>query len=138
MIISQHLLKFVSIPPTPGIYATYKFNNSRTLVAGLNSIQPSSNTDHEISTHTDNVFSTIIRASERIPYDSAIFLFTNSEPVEDEVAQTAAIMLLKKRIRVSSPLYKFMMNVAVLGHAVLFYYYFILLNRSKQSTKQCC
>lgn len=84
-----------------GIYATYKFNNSRTLVAGLNSIQPSSKTDQEISTHTDNVFSTVIRAAERIPYDSAIFLFTNSEPVEDEVAQTAAIMLLKKRIRVS-------------------------------------
>lgn len=91
----------ISVILPSGIYATYKFNNSRTLVAGLNSIQPTLKSDDDTVTHTDNVFSTIIRASERIPYDSAIFLFTNSEPAEDEVAQSAALLLLKKRIRVS-------------------------------------
>lgn len=45
-------------------------------------------------------FYSIIRTAQLIPYDSAIFLSTDSLPKDLEHQQQASMMLLKKRIRV--------------------------------------
>ena len=67
------------------------------MVAGLDSIQ--------MPTIDDKMggsgFYGIVRASELIPYDSAIFISTDRIPIDVNLAQYAAITLLKKRIRVN-------------------------------------
>lgn len=64
--------------------------------AGLDSVKESS--EDEIG---GNAFYGIVRASELVPYDSAIFISTDKIPLDTNLAQYAAITLLKKRIRVS-------------------------------------
>lgn len=75
--------------------------------AGLDSVQES-NTGFD-ENFADNgggsggsAFYGILRASELIPYDSAIFVSTDSIPADVNLAQYAGITLLKKRIRVSA------------------------------------
>lgn len=42
----------------------------------------------------------ILRTSQEIPYDSAIFLATSNAATDKELGRIAALTLLKKRIRV--------------------------------------
>lgn len=72
---------------------TYSFKNTRTMIAGLDSIQ-------ESSEGSGSAFFGILRACELIPYDSVIFICTDRVPLDVNMAQYAAITLLKKRIRV--------------------------------------
>lgn len=65
------------------------------MIAGLESIQESK------TIGAGSAFFGIMRASELVPYDSAIFISTDSVPADTDSAQYAAITLLKKRIRVS-------------------------------------
>uniref|UniRef100_A0A6B2EC18 Putative conserved secreted protein n=1 Tax=Phlebotomus kandelakii TaxID=1109342 RepID=A0A6B2EC18_9DIPT len=77
-----------------GISVTYNFKNTRTIMAGIESVRESLQPGSE-----DKAFIGILRASELIPYDSAIFLSTDKIPQNPEFSQEAAIVLLKKRIR---------------------------------------
>lgn len=63
------------------------------LIAGIESIKSSQNTPGK-------TFFGIIRAIELIPYDSAVFVSTGLLPADENLAQYAAMALLKKRIRV--------------------------------------
>lgn len=63
------------------------------MIAGLDSIQ-------ESSEGSGSAFFGILRACELIPYDSVIFICTDRMPLDVNMAQYAAITLLKKRIRV--------------------------------------
>lgn len=65
-------------------------------MAGIESVRESHQPRSE-----EKAFIGILRASELIPYDSAIFLSTDRVPQNAEFSQEAAIVLLKKRIRVS-------------------------------------
>lgn len=65
-------------------------------MAGIDSVQES----REMR-NGGSAFYGIMRASELIPYDSAIFISTDSVPDDINLARYAAITLLKKRIRVS-------------------------------------
>lgn len=76
-----------------GVGVTYSFKNTRTMIAGLESIQ-------ESSEGSGSAFFGILRACELIPYDSVIFICTDRVPSDVNMAQYAAITLLKKRIRV--------------------------------------
>lgn len=67
------------------------------MIAGLESVQESK------TPGGGSAFFGIMRASELVPYDSAIFISTDSVPADTDAAQYAAITLLKKRIRVSPP-----------------------------------
>lgn len=71
------------------------------MIAGLESVQES----REMRNGGSGFYG-IMRASELIPYDSAIFISTDSVPDDINLAKYAAITLLKKRIRVSGPLFK--------------------------------
>lgn len=64
------------------------------MIAGLESVQESKQLGG------GSAFFGIMRASELVPYDSAIFISTDSIPADTDSAQYAAITLLKKRIRV--------------------------------------
>lgn len=67
------------------------------MIAGLESVQESRD-----SRKSEGAFFGIKRASELVPYDSAIFISTDSVPEDDDnVAKYAALTLLKKRIRVN-------------------------------------
>ncbi|XP_055699878.1 uncharacterized protein LOC129809273 [Phlebotomus papatasi] len=77
-----------------GISVTYSFKNTRTIMAGIESVRESHQPRSE-----EKAFIGILRASELIPYDSAIFLSTDRVPQNAEFSQEAAIVLLKKRIR---------------------------------------
>lgn len=72
--------------------------------AGLNSVQESNVFDADLigngGGNGGSAFYGILRASELIPYDSAIFVSTDSIPADVNLAQYAGITLLKKRIRV--------------------------------------
>lgn len=64
------------------------------MIAGLESI-------HESQPERGTAFFGIMRASELIPYDSAIFVCTDAVSLDENLGQYAALTLLKKRIRVS-------------------------------------
>lgn len=53
------------------------------------------------TTESGKAFNAILKASELIPYDSAIFLSTDNDPTDFEQFDRAATVLIKKRIRVS-------------------------------------
>lgn len=74
---------------------TYTFKNSPTMIAGLQSVQES----HD-GMEGGSGFYGILRASELVPYDSAIFISTDKIPQDLELMRNAATTLLKKRIRV--------------------------------------
>lgn len=65
------------------------------MMAGLDSVQES----QEISEGGSGFYG-ILRASELVPYDSAIFISTDKIPKDTSLMKNAAIVLLKKRIRV--------------------------------------
>ncbi|XP_037920787.1 uncharacterized protein LOC119657785 [Hermetia illucens] len=75
-----------------GVTVTYNFTNTWMLIAGIESIKSSQNTPGK-------TFFGIIRAIELIPYDSAVFVSTGLLPADENLAQYAAMALLKKRIR---------------------------------------
>jgi hypothetical protein len=78
----------------PGIGEPKTFKNSKSLVTQLDQMAASSSKGGQ-------AFNGIIRASEMIPYDSAIFLSTQFDPTDYDLEHLAAITLLKKRIRVN-------------------------------------
>lgn len=78
-----------------GVGVTYSFKNTRTMIAGLDSVQES----REMIDGGSGFYG-IMRASELVPYDSAIFISTDQVPQDTKLVQYAAITLLKKRIRV--------------------------------------
>lgn len=65
------------------------------MIAGLQSVQES----HD-GMEGGSGFYGILRASELVPYDSAIFISTDKIPQDLELMRNAATTLLKKRIRV--------------------------------------
>lgn len=65
------------------------------MIAGLESVQES----REMSEGGSGFYG-ILRASELIPYDSAIFISTDKIPQDISLMKNAATILLKKRIRV--------------------------------------
>lgn len=79
-----------------GVGVTYSFKNTRTMIAGLDSVQES-----QEMIDGGSGFYGIMRASELVPYDSAIFISTDQIPKDSNLVKYAAITLLKKRIRVS-------------------------------------
>lgn len=66
------------------------------MVAGLESVQESRE-----MLEGGSGFYGILRASELVPYDSAIFISTDKIPQDISLMKNAATILLKKRIRVS-------------------------------------
>lgn len=70
------------------------------MIAGIESIQESRD-----MRNGGSGFYGIMRASELIPYDSAIFITTDSVPDDTNLARYAAITLLKKRIRVRNTIF---------------------------------
>lgn len=80
-----------------GVGVTYSFKNTRTMIAGLESVQES----REMLGGGSGFYG-ILRASELIPYDSAIFISTDQIPEDIGLMKNAATILLKKRIRVNT------------------------------------
>lgn len=78
-----------------GVGVTYSFKNTRTMIAGLESVQES----REMIDGGSGFYG-IMRACELVPYDSAIFISTDKMPEDVNLVKYAAITLLKKRIRV--------------------------------------
>lgn len=66
------------------------------MLAGLESVQESRE-----MLEGGSGFYGILRASELVPYDSAIFISTDKIPQDISLMKNAATILLKKRIRVS-------------------------------------
>lgn len=66
------------------------------MLTGLSSMRESTQT-----TESGKAFNAILKASELIPYDSAIFLSTDNDPTDFEQFDRAVTVLIKKRIRVS-------------------------------------
>ena len=64
-------------------------------MAAMDSIREASNTDHISKT-----YESISKTAQQIPFDSAIFLSTDSIPVDKDHQKSASMILLKKRIRV--------------------------------------
>lgn len=81
--------------PIAGVGVTYSFKNTRTMIAGLESVQES----REMIDGGSGFYG-IMRACELVPYDSAIFISTDKTPEDVNLVKYAAITLLKKRIRV--------------------------------------
>lgn len=79
-----------------GVGVTYSFKNTPTMIAGLESVQESRDLNEGGSG-----FYGILRASELVPYDSAIFISTDKIPQDISLMKNAATILLKKRIRVN-------------------------------------
>lgn len=65
------------------------------MIAGLDSVQESRE-----MVEGGSGFYGILRASELVPYDSAIFISTDKIPQDISLMKNAATILLKKRIRV--------------------------------------
>lgn len=84
-----------------GIGVTYSFKNTRTMIAGLDSVQESREMNEGDMKEGGSGFYGILRASELVPYDSAIFISTDQIPQDISLMKNAATILLKKRIRVS-------------------------------------
>lgn len=66
------------------------------MLTGLSSLRESTHTNE-----SGKAFNALLKASELIPYDSAIFLSTDDDPMECEQFDKTATVLIKKRIRVS-------------------------------------
>lgn len=92
----QLFARFVYYFVETGVGVTYSFKNTRTMIAGLESVQESRE-----MLEGGSGFYGILRASELIPYDSAIFISTDKIPQDISLMKNAATVLLKKRIRVS-------------------------------------
>lgn len=82
--------KFVS-----GVSQSTEIKNTRSLISHLNNISPTYRTGNGVGLQG------VIRSSQEIPYDSAIFMSTNSIPSDGELLDMSILSLIKKRIRVS-------------------------------------
>lgn len=78
-----------------GVRDAYNLVNTNVLMAAMDSIREESNTEHISKT-----YESISKTAQQIPFDSAIFLSTDSIPVDKDHQKSAAMILLKKRIRV--------------------------------------
>lgn len=85
---------------TPDVKATYILENSRTMITALDSIREEILIEDKDPMPSRTYYS-IYRSAHLIPYDSAIFLSTDSLAKDLDYKQQAAMLLLKKRIRVS-------------------------------------
>ncbi|XP_055622864.1 uncharacterized protein LOC129765852 isoform X2 [Toxorhynchites rutilus septentrionalis] len=75
-----------------GIAKSTSFRNTKSLMDAINVLQPSYDS-------SGRAYYGILRTSQEIPYDSAIFLATSNAATDKELARMAALTLLKKRIR---------------------------------------
>lgn len=66
------------------------------MLKGLSSLRESTQT-----VDSGKAFTSILKASGHIPYDSAIFISTDNDPSDSELFDRAATVLIKKRIRVN-------------------------------------
>lgn len=78
----------------PGISKSIAFRNTKSLMEAINQLQPSYD-------RGGSEYYGILRTSQEVPYDSAIFLATSKSTTDPQLARMTALTLLKKRIRVS-------------------------------------
>lgn len=86
-------IKIFLIFTSTGIAKSTSFRNTKSLMDSINALQPSYD-------GSGRAYYGILRTSQEIPYDSAIFLATSNPATDKELAKMAALTLLKKRIRV--------------------------------------
>lgn len=89
------------------------------MIAGLESVQES----REMFGGGSGFYG-ILRASELIPYDSAIFISTDKIPQDISLMKNAATILLKKRIRVSTNAFICCVTAMSLQWILLIYFLF--------------
>ncbi|XP_052868096.1 uncharacterized protein LOC128274051 [Anopheles cruzii] len=100
---TKRVLDVSLVPKTPldailmsyngtGVSNSNAFRNTKSLMDAVNSLKP-------IYNRGGSEYSGICRTSQEVPYDSAIFLATSKATSDPQQARTAAIALLKKRIR---------------------------------------
>ncbi|XP_052902288.1 uncharacterized protein LOC128309846 [Anopheles moucheti] len=75
-----------------GISKSITFRNTKTLMEAVNLLQPSYD-------RGGSEYYSILRTSQEIPYDSAIFLATSRATTDAQLSRMTALTLLKKRIR---------------------------------------
>ncbi|XP_053671739.1 uncharacterized protein LOC128721954 [Anopheles nili] len=75
-----------------GISKSITFRNTKSLMEAINLLQPSYD-------RGGSEYYSILRTSQEIPYDSAIFLATSRASTDAQLSRMTALTLLKKRIR---------------------------------------
>uniref|UniRef100_A0A182KC13 VWFA domain-containing protein n=1 Tax=Anopheles christyi TaxID=43041 RepID=A0A182KC13_9DIPT len=75
-----------------GISKSITFRNTKSLMEAVNLLQPSFD-------RGGSEYYSILRTSQEIPYDSAIFLATSRATTDAQLSRMTALTLLKKRIR---------------------------------------
>uniref|UniRef100_A0A4Y0BK12 VWFA domain-containing protein n=1 Tax=Anopheles funestus TaxID=62324 RepID=A0A4Y0BK12_ANOFN len=75
-----------------GISKSITFRNTKSLMEAVNLLQPSYD-------RGGSEYYSILRTSQEIPYDSAIFLATSRATTDSQLSRMTALTLLKKRIR---------------------------------------
>ncbi|XP_050071841.1 uncharacterized protein LOC126559712 [Anopheles maculipalpis] len=75
-----------------GISKSVTFRNTKTLMEAVNLLKPSYD-------HGGSEYYSILRTSQEIPYDSAIFLATSRATTDAQLSRMTALTLLKKRVR---------------------------------------
>ncbi|KFB44120.1 AGAP002382-PA-like protein [Anopheles sinensis] len=75
-----------------GISKSVSFRNTKSLMEAINLLQPSYD-------RGGSEYYNIMRTSQEIPYDSAIFLATSRATTDANLSRMTALTLLKKRIR---------------------------------------
>uniref|UniRef100_A0A182Y775 Uncharacterized protein n=1 Tax=Anopheles stephensi TaxID=30069 RepID=A0A182Y775_ANOST len=75
-----------------GISKSVTFRNTKSLMEAVNLLKPSYD-------HGGSEYYSILRTSQEIPYDSAIFLATSRASTDAQLSRMTALTLLKKRIR---------------------------------------
>ncbi|XP_035775855.1 uncharacterized protein LOC118457948 [Anopheles albimanus] len=75
-----------------GISKSIAFRNTKSLMEAINQLQPSYD-------RGGSEYYGILRTSQEVPYDSAIFLATSKSTTDPQLARMTALTLLKKRIR---------------------------------------
>uniref|UniRef100_A0A182MRD8 VWFA domain-containing protein n=1 Tax=Anopheles culicifacies TaxID=139723 RepID=A0A182MRD8_9DIPT len=100
---TKKVLEASLVPKTPldailmrynatGISKSITFRNTKTLMEAINLLQPSYD-------RGGSEYYSILRTSQEIPYDSAIFLATTKATTDAQLSRMTALTLLKKRIR---------------------------------------
>uniref|UniRef100_A0A2M4BJ75 Putative conserved secreted protein n=1 Tax=Anopheles marajoara TaxID=58244 RepID=A0A2M4BJ75_9DIPT len=75
-----------------GISKSVAFRNTKSLMEAINQLQPSYD-------RGGSEYYGILRTSQEVPYDSAIFLATSKSTTDPQLSRMTALTLLKKRIR---------------------------------------
>ncbi|ETN65444.1 hypothetical protein AND_002784 [Anopheles darlingi] len=75
-----------------GISKSIAFRNTKSLMEAINQLQPSYD-------RGGSEYYGILRTSQEVPYDSAIFLATSKSTTDPQLSRMTALTLLKKRIR---------------------------------------